>query len=61
MTDRLSLPPRYRRLVEELLRNHVPDAEVWAYGTRINGDGIAGTALDGADVADALVLERVSN
>ena len=37
MTDRLSLPTRYRRMVEAILREHVPEAEVWAYGSRVNG------------------------
>ena len=35
MTDRLSLPPRYRRMVEELLREHVPDAEARHLDTEI--------------------------
>ena len=46
MTDRLSLPPRYRRMVEALLREHVPNAEVWAYGSRVNGEGHDGSDLD---------------
>ncbi len=46
MTDRLSLPLRYRRMVEELLREHVPDAEVWAYGSRVNGESHEGSDLD---------------
>jgi len=46
MTDRLSLPPRYRRMVEELLQEHVPDAEVWAYGSRVNGESHEGSDLD---------------
>ena len=36
MTDRLDLPHRYLDTVETLLREHVPDAEVWAYGSRVN-------------------------
>ena len=46
MTDRLSLAPRYRRIVEDLLRKHVPDAEVWAYGSRVNGQSHDGSDLD---------------
>ena len=46
MTDRLDLPLRYRRIVEALLREHVPDAEVWAYGSRVNGEGHEGSDLD---------------
>ena len=46
MTDRLDLPPRYRRPLEALLREHVPDAEVWAYGSRINGESHEASDLD---------------
>ena len=46
MTDRLALPTRQRRTVEELLREHVPDAEVWAYGSRVNGQSHEGSDLD---------------
>ncbi len=46
MTDRLSLPPRHRRMVEALLREHVPEAEVWAYGSRVNGESHDGSDLD---------------
>ena len=46
MTDRLSLPSRYRRMMEDLLREHVPDAEVWAYGSRVNGGSHEGSDLD---------------
>ena len=45
MTDRLSLAPRYRCIVEDLLRRHVPDAEVWAYGSRVNGQSHDGSDL----------------
>ena len=38
MTDRLNLPLRYRCILEALLREHVPDAEVWAYGCRVTGE-----------------------
>ncbi|MDE2803471.1 MAG: restriction endonuclease subunit S [Chloroflexota bacterium] len=46
MTDRLSLPARYRRMVEDLLSKHVPNAEVWAYGSRVNGKSHEGSDLD---------------
>ena len=46
MTDRLSLPTRYRNMVEALLREHVPNAEVWAYGSRVNGQSHEGSDLD---------------
>ena len=38
MTDRLDLPRRYReQQLEALPHQHVPNAEVWAYGSRVNG------------------------
>ena len=46
MTDRLHLPQRYRRILEALLREHVPDAEVWAYGSRVTGESHDGSDLD---------------
>ena len=46
MTDRLDLPLRYREELKVLLRRHVPDAEVWAYGSRVNGRCHAGSDLD---------------
>lgn len=46
MTERLDLPSRYRKELETLLREHVPDVEVWAYGSRVNGRSHAGSDLD---------------
>ena len=46
MTDRLDLPRRYRNQLEALLREHLPDVEVWAYGSRVNGRSHEGSDLD---------------
>ena len=46
MTDRLDLPRRYREQLEALLREHVPGVEVWAYGSRVSGEGHEGSDLD---------------
>ena len=46
MIDRLDLPFRYREQLQALLREHVPDAEVWAYGSRVNGRSHDGSDLD---------------
>ena len=46
MTDGLELPLRYRDQLEALLREHVPDVEVWAYGSRVNGRSHPGSDLD---------------
>ena len=46
MTDRLDLPRRHRKQLETLLRQHVPGVEVWAYGSRVNGESHEGSDLD---------------
>ena len=46
MTDRLALPTRYRSVVEAILRKYVPEAEVWAYGSRIQERSHDGSDLD---------------
>ncbi|MDE0075419.1 MAG: restriction endonuclease subunit S [Gammaproteobacteria bacterium] len=46
MTDRLRLSPRHRRILTSLLREHLPDVEVWAYGSRVNERGHEGSDLD---------------
>ncbi|MYC59115.1 MAG: nucleotidyltransferase domain-containing protein [Gammaproteobacteria bacterium] len=45
-TDRLRLLPRHLRILERLLGEHLPDVEVWAYGSRVNGRGHDGSDLD---------------
>ena len=46
MTDRLHLSDRHRRVLETLLREHLPGIEVWAYGSRVNGRSHEGSDLD---------------
>jgi len=46
MTEHLDLPRRYRNQIEALLREHVPDVEVWAYGSRVKGKSHKGSDLD---------------
>ena len=45
-TDRLHLQPKHRRILEELLQEHLPEVEVWAYGSRITGCSHDGSDLD---------------
>ena len=72
MIDRLSLPTRYRRMVEAILCEHVPEAEVWAYGSRIQGRSHDGSDLDlvirspsleplGAELLDLIEAFQESN
>ncbi len=46
MNDRLRLSKRHQRILEALIRQHLPDVEVWAYGSRVNGRGHDGSDLD---------------
>ena len=42
----LHLSARHRATLEALLREHLPDTEVWAYGSRVNGQSHDGSDLD---------------
>lgn len=46
MTECVRIASRHRRLLEEPLREHLSDAEVWAYGSRVSGRGHDGSDLD---------------
>ena len=54
MADRLHLSPKHRRALEALVRTHLPDVEVWAYGSRVtelshDGSGL-GLAVRGPEL-----------
>jgi len=42
----LELPESYLRILRALLALHLPEAEVWAYGSRVNGSSHGGSDLD---------------
>ena len=46
MTDRVNLKQRHRQMLEEILRAHMPNVEVWAYGSRVSGGSHDGSDLD---------------
>lgn len=46
MPEGLQLPGRYLAMVQTILRAHAPGAEVWAYGSRVTGDGHEASDLD---------------
>ena len=46
MADCLHLQPKHRQVLEALLREHLPDVEVWAYGSRVSGRSHDGSDLD---------------
>ena len=45
-TSKLHLPKRYLQMVQAILQTHLPNAEVWAYGSRVNGDYYEASDLD---------------
>ena len=42
----LHLPARYLAIVQDILPRYLPHAEVWAYGSRVNGDHYDASDLD---------------
>lgn len=42
----LNLDPHHRELLLSLLARHVPEAEAWAYGSRVTGGAHEGSDLD---------------
>ena len=46
MADRLLLLDRHRAALEGLLAEHLPEVEVWAYGSRVTGRAHDGSDLD---------------
>ena len=46
MSSRLHLAPRHRDILLDLLREHLPEVEAWAYGSRVNGRSHDGSDLD---------------
>lgn len=42
----LELPPRYRAMLQDILRQHLPLLEVWVYGSRVTGGCHAGSDID---------------
>ena len=46
MTQMLDLLPRYQEAIQSVLDQHVPEAEVWAFGSRVAGTSHEGSDLD---------------
>ena len=42
----LNLTPECLAQVKAILKQHVPESEVWAYGSRVNGTAHSGSDLD---------------
>jgi predicted nucleotidyltransferase len=44
--EQLNLSSFHLKQLKELLRLHIPEAEVWAYGSRVSGGAHEGSDLD---------------
>lgn len=44
--EKLALKPRHLALLQQILAEHAPQCEIWAYGSRVNGNGHEGSDLD---------------
>jgi len=42
----LNVKPQYLKMLMDILSNYCPEAEIWAYGSRVNGDSHDGSDLD---------------
>lgn len=42
----LFLPEKYLKMVQAILQTHLPNAQIWAYGSRVNGDYYDASDLD---------------
>ncbi|MFZ4709976.1 MAG: nucleotidyltransferase domain-containing protein [Zwartia sp.] len=52
--EQLNVSSLHLKQLKELLRLHIPEAEVWAYGSRVSGGAHEGSDLD-------LVVRNPSN
>ncbi len=44
--ERLFLEPAYLKMFTDIFENYCPGAEIWAYGSRINGEAHEASDLD---------------
>ena len=59
MTDLVDLNPTHRAIVEHILAEHVPECEVWAFGSRATWNARDTSDLDLAVVGDGPLSSRV--
>jgi len=68
--DRLFIKPQYLKMLTEILNSYCPNAEVWAYGSRIKGEAHDGSDLDlvvknfhsnSANLSELMALLKDSN
>ena len=58
---RLQLGERHLQLLRALLAEHAPDAQVWAYGSRVTGHAHEGSDLDIALRNPANLTAEITN
>jgi predicted nucleotidyltransferase len=56
----IDVSPEELRIVRDILRRHVPDREVWAFGSRVQGTARRYSDLDLAIITDAPLSFDVS-
>ncbi len=44
--DRLFIKPKYLKMLTDIFESYCPNAEIWAYGSRIKGEAHDGSDLD---------------
>ncbi len=44
--SKLNVKPEHLKMLTDIFENYCPNAEIWAYGSRVNGDSHDGSDLD---------------
>ncbi len=63
--NKLFIKPEHFKMLTDIFDSYCPDAEIWAYGSRVNGDAHDGSDLDltvksfNSDNKDIPTLKRV--
>ncbi len=63
--NKLFIKPEHFKMLTDIFDGYCPDAEIWAYGSRVNGDAHDGSDLDltvksfNSDNKDIPTLKRV--
>jgi len=56
----IDIRPEHLKIVRDILRKHVPDCEVWAFGSRVTGKAKPYSDLDLAVISDKSLPLEVS-
>lgn len=44
--NNLCIKPEHLKMLKNIFNSYCPDADIWAYGSRVNGDAHSGSDLD---------------